>query len=188
MKMYSSGNRESDESRRQFGNATPDPSSPNMSTPAHTSTPKCSSPPSTHSPISFQTSPFPSSPFSASPPSGSYRNVPMIAEPVEQFAFLAALTAGIGPRAIVAILRTFCQAFAIYRSGLPDLTLWKTDGLGQRGELGQKGGQNIPQLKVKFVEVKSENDRLSEKQRSEWLINYHLQFSIINRMRNRDLL
>lgn len=76
----------------------------------------------------------------------------------DNFLFLAALAAGIGARVLTAVFQTLTLNYSSMQSGLPDLTLWRT--------LYQQ--QLPPPLTVLFSEVKSENDRLSEKQR-QWL-------------------
>lgn len=140
-----------------------------------------------HSPVSTRTSSF-TSPIT-SPPSGTYRNIPTSVSPIDQIVFISSIVAGFGSRSLVVILRTFCQAFAIYKSGLPDLTMWRTSFRWQRRHQIQSllqqnspsiasspqtqlrfksphsSPNDLPMLDIKLAEVKSENDRLSEKQR-----------------------
>lgn len=69
---------------------------------------------------------------------------------------LAALAAGIGSRVLTVVLETLSLHYCFMHSGFPDLTLWRTAATTQIFP---------PPLVVLFSEVKSEKDRLSEKQR-----------------------
>ena len=75
-----------------------------------------------------------------------------------------------GGEALAVACKVLAQEYAQRAGGVPDLMLWRvgdgTDG-NRRNENGDgKGGNEAEQEgEIRFVEVKSENDRLSDTQR-----------------------
>lgn len=65
---------------------------------------------------------------------------------------LLEIVEAIGGGVLSVVCKVFCEEYAQRTGGLPDLFLWRMDGEGGKPE-------------ARFVEVKSENDRLSETQR-----------------------
>lgn len=67
--------------------------------------------------------------------------------------------------ALGVVMLTMAQDYAARGGGVPDLFLWRTAGDGK--EKGESAGESTKagRGEVMFVEVKSENDRLSETQR-----------------------
>lgn len=78
--------------------------------------------------------------------------------PIDDLVEIAECFAG---GALTAVCKVLAQEYAQRGGGIPDLVLWKSSDLGpgfRPGEGGKRG-------EVRFVEVKSENDRLSDTQR-----------------------
>lgn len=76
---------------------------------------------------------------------------------------LACIAGGLGGRVLSHCCRLLCEDFAYWGGGLPDLTLWRTDGI-----------PGSEKYYTKLAEVKSARDNLSEKQRA-WLIELRSQ-------------
>lgn len=74
---------------------------------------------------------------------------------------LVCIACGIGARALSRVCELLCKNFSYWSGGFPDLVLWKRDE-------GFAAPSSACQARSKLVEVKSQNDRLSDRQRA-WL-------------------
>jgi hypothetical protein len=80
--------------------------------------------------------------------------------PYNQCLFLATIASSIKPKILSVILNALALNYRVMSHGLPDLLLWQTLDTEK-----EDVGFSLPSMFMKFVEVKSQNDRLSEKQR-----------------------
>jgi len=67
--------------------------------------------------------------------------------------------------ALAAVCRVLAQEYRVRGGGVPDLFLWKMHDMEGKDGNGKKNGKAEKKGEVRFVEVKSENDRLSETQK-----------------------
>lgn len=79
---------------------------------------------------------------------------------------LSCIGAGLGGRALAHISRLLCTDYKYWSGGLPDLVLWRWASRNKEDSAGI-GGESLKPL-AKLVEVKSQRDVLSTKQRA-WL-------------------
>jgi fanconi-associated nuclease 1 len=85
---------------------------------------------------------------------------------------LAELAGCLGGAAVAAVCEAFCEDYAGWRGGMPDLVVWQRRELPPEEEplAGASGGTGTfyPYGEARLVEVKSPNDKLSEQQRA-WI-------------------
>jgi hypothetical protein len=82
----------------------------------------------------------------------------------------ACIAAGLGATALAHICALLCRDYGYWAGGLPDLVLWKWEaaGEGQDGDVVPADAQPALRACTKLVEVKSQRDTLSSRQRA-WL-------------------